>query len=194
MEVRRACKNWLFAHPPPLVESASDWRDQTMPFGFSDMKIRKQGNEHSLCGLSVRSQFVLIYRSHSPITDLTLAVGSSSRVADSVSTVQTPSTPLEASQDPQPIIEDIFANIQHVQGDFVHRLIQNGALNYKSDTIWKPRDCRILRTSPNEDSYKEFTKCLTLILTVAKLWGTPPRAFPSTQLGREHPGVRRNSF
>ena len=34
----------------------------------------------------------------------------------------------------------------------------------------KPRDCRIQRTSPNEESYKEFTKCLTLILKAAKLY------------------------
>ena len=51
MDVRRACKNWLLANPPPLVESVKHWRDQTMPFGFGDETIRKQGNEHSLCGL-----------------------------------------------------------------------------------------------------------------------------------------------
>jgi hypothetical protein len=61
------------------------------------------------------------------------------------------------------------------QDDFVHRLIQNGTLKflqqtYKSETLWTPRDCRILRTSPSEESYKEFTKCLTLILTVVKLY------------------------
>jgi hypothetical protein len=33
-----------------------------------------------------------------------------------------------------------------------------------------PRDCSVQRTSPNGESYKEFTKCLTLILTVAKLY------------------------
>ena len=52
MAVRRACRNWLLAHPPPLVESATDWRNQTMPFGFGDINIRKQGNEHSLRGLA----------------------------------------------------------------------------------------------------------------------------------------------
>ena len=73
------------------------------------------------------------------------------------------------SQDPQLIPEDIFVNIQYVQGDFVHR-IQNGALNfiqqiYKAGFLWTPRDCRIQRTSPNEESYKEFIKYLTLILS-----------------------------
>ncbi len=52
MDVRRACKNWLIANPPPLGESVKDWRDQTMPFGFGDETIRKQGNEHSLRGLA----------------------------------------------------------------------------------------------------------------------------------------------
>ena len=52
MSVRRSCRNWLLAHPPPLVESATDWRNQTMPFGFGDINIRKQGNEHSLRGLA----------------------------------------------------------------------------------------------------------------------------------------------
>jgi hypothetical protein len=59
-----------------------------------------------------------------------------------------------------------------VEGDSVHCLIQHGALNfihqiYKDGTLWTPRDCRIQRTPPSEESYKEFTKCLTLILTVA---------------------------
>ncbi len=59
-----------------------------------------------------------------------------------------------------------------MQGDFVDCLIQNGALKflqqiYKDGTLWTPRDCRIQRTPPSEESYKEFTKCLTLILTVA---------------------------
>ena len=107
-----------------------------------------------------------------PINDPTLA-GSSSRIHDSVPSAQTPSISQGTLQDPQPILEDIFANIQYVQGDFVHRLIQNGDLNfiqqtYKTVTQWKPRDCRIQRTSPNEESYKEFIKCLTLILTVGK--------------------------
>jgi hypothetical protein len=52
MEVRKACKNWLLAYPSPLVESVTNWRDQTMPFGFGTINIRKQGNEHSLCGLA----------------------------------------------------------------------------------------------------------------------------------------------
>jgi hypothetical protein len=47
-----------------------------------------------------------------------------------------------------------------VQGDFVHRLIQNGALKflqqiYKTGTLWKPRDYRIQRTSPTEEAYKD---------------------------------------
>jgi hypothetical protein len=45
------------------------------------------------------------------------------------------------SQDPQTISEDIFVNIQYVEGDFVHHLIQNGDLKfiqriYKEDTSW----------------------------------------------------------
>jgi hypothetical protein len=72
-------------------------------------------------------------------------------------------------------MEDIFVNINHVQGDFVHHLIQNGTLKflqqiYKTGILWKPRDCRFLRTSPSEEAYKEFTKYLTLILTAAKLY------------------------
>ncbi len=97
--------------------------------------------------------------------------------------MQTPSTSQEASQVQQITTEDIFANIPHVLGDFVHCLIQNGALNflqqiYKEGNLWKPRDCRILRTSPNEASYKEFTKCLTLILTAAN-------SYPLKTLQRE---------
>ena len=57
----------------------------------------------------------------------------------------------------------------------MYRLIQNGALKflqqiYKAGALWTPRDCRIQRTSPGEEAYKEFTKCLTLILTAAKLY------------------------
>jgi hypothetical protein len=246
MAFRKACKNWLLAHPPPLVVSATDWRHQIMSFGFGETKIRKQGNEHSLRGLagafSTRINVIVVttsghhiqqynppeniqhlqelwliymdlentrhYLSTIPdmalsipppppptrrgangnparsrratgssesINDPALAVGSSSRVVDSVPARQTPSATQGASQDSQPIIEDIFANINHVQGDFVHRLIQNGALKflqqiYKTGTLWKPRDCRIQRTSPTEEAYKEFTKCLTLILTAAKLY------------------------
>ena len=67
-----------------------------------------------------------------PINDPAMAVGSSSRVAVSVPVMQTPSESQGASQDSQPIShsEDIFANIHLVQGDFVHRLIQNGALKF----------------------------------------------------------------
>ena len=105
-----------------------------------------------------------------PLNDPTSVVGSSSRTADSIPAVQiadlTP--PISPMQNPsasqgtlhysQPVLEDIFANIQHVQGDFVHRLIQNGALKfiqqtYNAGTSWTPRDCRIQRTSPNADSY-----------------------------------------
>ena len=108
-----------------------------------------------------------------PTIDPTPAVVSSPRIPDPIPLVQTPSISQGTPQDPQPIPEDIFANIHYVQGDFVHRLIQHGALNfiqqtYKTGSIWTPRDCRIQRTSPNGESYKEFTKCLTLILTVAK--------------------------
>jgi len=109
------------------------------------------------------------------INDPALAVRSSSQVVDSGLARQTPSAAQGASQDSQLITEDIFANINHVQGDFVHRLIQNGALKflqqiYRTGTLWKPRDCRIQRTPPCEEAYKEFTKCLTLILTAAKLY------------------------
>ena len=64
------------------------------------------------------------------INDPDLSVGSSSRVYDSVPVRQTPRATQGAFQDSQPIIEDIFANINHVQGDFVRRLIQNGALKF----------------------------------------------------------------
>ncbi len=85
------------------------------------------------------------------INDPALTVGSSSRVYDSVPASQTPSATQGASQDSQPIIEDIFVNINHVEGDFVHHLIQNGTLKflqqiYKTGILWKPRDCRIPRT------------------------------------------------
>ena len=78
---------------------------------------------------------------------------------------------------------DIFANIQHVPGNFVHRLYQNGAFKFICQTfidgnIWKPRDCRVRRTSPTEESYKEFTKGLTLILPLVQL-------FPTKTLERE---------
>jgi hypothetical protein len=48
-----------------------------------------------------------------------------------------------------------------VSVNFVDRLIQNGTLKflqqiYKKDTLWKPRDCRIQRTPPSEEAYKEF--------------------------------------
>ncbi len=52
MGFRKVCKNWLLVHPSPLVESVTDWRDQIMSFGYSNSKIRKQGNEHSLCSLA----------------------------------------------------------------------------------------------------------------------------------------------
>jgi hypothetical protein len=52
MVFRKVCKNWLLTHPPPLVVSGTDWRHQIMSFGFGETKIRKQGNEHSLCGLA----------------------------------------------------------------------------------------------------------------------------------------------
>ena len=51
MAVRRACKNWLLVHPPPLGESASDWPDRVNAFGFLNEE-RKQGDEHSLRGLA----------------------------------------------------------------------------------------------------------------------------------------------
>ena len=87
--------------------------------------------------------------------DHTPAVRSSSRVAVSVPAAPNPIVSQEASQVPQPIIEDIFEHIQHVQGDFVDCLIQNGALKflqqiYKDGTLWTPRDCRIQRTPPSQ--------------------------------------------
>jgi hypothetical protein len=113
----------------------------------------------------------------------THAVRSSSRVTASVTAALNPIVSQEASQVSQPITEDIFENIQHVQGDFVDCLIQNGALKflqliYKDGTLWTPRDCRIQRTPPSEESYKEFTKCLTLILSV-------PSRYPIKTLQRE---------
>jgi hypothetical protein len=58
---------------------------------------------------------------------------------------------------------EIFANIQHVPGDFVHRLYQHGAFKFIYQTfidgnLWKTRDYRVRRTVPTEESYKEFTK------------------------------------
>ena len=98
-----------------------------------------------------------------PINDPTPAVVSSPQIPDPAPSEQTSSNPQGTSQDPQTISEDIFTNIQYVQGDVVHRLIQNGTLNfiqrtYKEGTLWTPRDCRIQHTSPNEESYKEFIK------------------------------------
>ena len=43
MDVRRGCKNWLLVHPPPLVESVTDWRDRVMPFGFGNEKEETRG-------------------------------------------------------------------------------------------------------------------------------------------------------
>ena len=98
-----------------------------------------------------------------PINDLAQAVGSSSRVTVSVRARQTPSALQGASQDSQPISisEDIFANIHYVQGDFVHRLIQNGALKFlqqtnKEGTLWTLAEFNVhhqvrnlTRNSPN---------------------------------------------
>jgi hypothetical protein len=74
------------------------------------------------------------------INDPTPVVGSTSRITESVPSVQTPSTSQCNLQHPQSILEDIFTNIQNVQVDFVYRLIQNGTLNfiqqtYKTDPI-----------------------------------------------------------
>jgi hypothetical protein len=158
-----------------------------MPFGYGDTKFRKQGNEHSLCGLSgafsTRINVIVVttsghhiqqynppvniqypqelwliymdlentchYLSTIPLPDMDLSipppppttkrganghqtrsrrvtcssesindpalpVGSSSRVTDSVPARQTPRATQGASQDSQPIMEDIFANINHV--------------------------------------------------------------------------------
>ena len=67
-----------------------------------------------------------------PTNDPALAVGSSSRVAVQVPALPSPNASQGASQDSQPtsVPEDIFANIQYVEGDFVHGLIQQGALNF----------------------------------------------------------------
>ena len=60
---RKQCQVWMkswyseeaakigFVKSPPLVESVTDWRDRIKQFGFGNEK-RKQGDEHSLCGLS----------------------------------------------------------------------------------------------------------------------------------------------
>ena len=51
LTVRRACRNWLLANPPPLVESVTAWCDRIKAFGLGTEK-RKQGDEHSLRGLA----------------------------------------------------------------------------------------------------------------------------------------------
>ncbi len=51
MKVRRDCQNWLLVNPPPLVESLTDWQDRIKEFGLTNER-RKQGDEHSLCGLA----------------------------------------------------------------------------------------------------------------------------------------------
>ena len=245
MEVRRAVRNWLYAHRPSFVESESTWINQNKAFGFATEQ-RKQGNEHSLYALascfSTRINLITVSNSGNhtqvyvpidniqhkkeiwllyinfehtrhylsttkiqnlaptshpppptmrgangtsastrrptvstePIDNPALVVGPSSRTA-----IQVPARPSSTASQGTPhntqpisISEDLFANIHYVEGDFVHCLIQHGALNfiqqiYKDGTLWTPRDCRIQRTPPSEESYKEFTKCLTLILTVA---------------------------
>ena len=45
MEVRRACRNWLFVNPPSSGESESEWQN-------SLNGTRKQGDEHSMRGLA----------------------------------------------------------------------------------------------------------------------------------------------
>jgi hypothetical protein len=52
MTFRKSYKNWLIEHPPPLVESRTDRRNQIMLFGYRDPQFRKQGTEHSLHGLT----------------------------------------------------------------------------------------------------------------------------------------------
>ena len=47
IQVRRAVRNWLFAHKPSFVDSATEWPDQIKEFGY-DTEQRKQGNEYSL--------------------------------------------------------------------------------------------------------------------------------------------------
>ena len=94
-----------------------------------------------------------------PINDPDLSVISSPHIPDSVPSAQNPSISQGTVQDPQPISENIFANIHYVHGDFVYRLIQNGTLNfidqtYKDGSLCTPRDCRIQHTSSNEESYK----------------------------------------
>jgi hypothetical protein len=74
---------------------------------------------------------------------------------------------------------DIFANIQHIPGDFVHRLYQNGAFKFIYKTfvdgnLWKPRDCRVRRTAQTEESCKEFTKCFKLLLPLVQLFPSKP--------------------
>ena len=51
LTVRRVCRNWLIAYPPPLVESVTAWCDRIKVFDLGTEK-RKQGDEHSLCGLT----------------------------------------------------------------------------------------------------------------------------------------------
>jgi hypothetical protein len=82
-----------------------------------------------------------------PLNDPTSVVGSSSRTAGSIppvqivdltpaiSPVQNPSVSHGTLHYSQPILEDIFENIQHVHGDVVHRLIQNGVLKFIQQTF-----------------------------------------------------------
>ena len=51
MAVRKACKNLLYANPPPLVASLSDWRDSIKAIGFNNSG-RKQDDEHTLRALA----------------------------------------------------------------------------------------------------------------------------------------------
>ena len=201
--VRRTCKSWLSANPPSHVESMTAWHDNIKAFGFGNIKIRKQGDDDSLCGLAgvfkTRINVIVVmttghhiqhfnppeniqhldevwliymnlenishYLSTTPEMDITIpppphppitrgangssartrratssteltdfhtatAVGSSSRVSASAPAALNPIVSQEVSQVSPPSTEDIFENIQHVQGDFVDCLIQNGALKF----------------------------------------------------------------
>ncbi len=110
------------------------------------------------------------------LNDLAPETISNPRIPDPISTPTlgiSQGTPQELAS----VNIDIFANIQHIPGDFVHRLYQHGTFKFIYRTfidgnLWKPRDCRVRHIVPTEESYKEFTKCLKLILPLVQLFPT----------------------
>jgi hypothetical protein len=81
----------------------------------------------------------------SPLTPEISVISQGSPLTPEISVISQGSPPAQNSAQ-----DDIFANIRHVPGDFVHQLYQNGAFNfihqiYISGDLWKPRDCRVQR-------------------------------------------------